>query len=960
MPDVRVTKSALFSGGRDQIISVALATATEQPLPETTPPLQLSIGASTDVPVKIGAADSAKISISADASASLTPIFSSNAATTQQQLTSAGLGTYFAGRNADQFLLLLELGVKAAVGATATIQYQGLGVGVDLKAGVDASYRYARSFLKTRPAGEVITDFLKDFTVPAALDRALLPDEVLLFEFGGSAAFGLNVSAGYKLAGAKAFSLGDLALQETYAFSLAGKLRLTAQFAGRFNIEVRPTGDGGWASLVVKKNDNRAFGIAAQIDAGAQFDTGGLPATANEFLEAALGLRAKNWISYFKRAQTLTDPNAVKAMLDKLASSFIDKWLGQAFQQLETGPAAEVFAKIKEALASYDALGDEAVTLFDRYYDPIANRIAAPLQDALDTLAKISSWTELRGVLDGPLGDVLTILTGGELLEWKAAGDAKIAELQARITKAKELIENPTAIHDRLRSLIATAKKEFGLDKLANLLRQADPEKLKTIADQRITGFAERLIGQTVDSIAGSRVGEVAKDINSILNGIQSFNEKFYAKLLESVKQSFALSLHAGYNKATANDALISCEVNLATPRGRALMAAAGRTRFADLLTTDDPDVIRNIDGNVVRTVSRESTVSINLTGWHDSTWSYQSIRNLVVNADQHIRSTPGGLVVSTDLDLTIGSSTKRQNEQMTTAFVLNVVGLTKAGAKPDRRTLQFPIDSIASMKASYALAISDDDTTRDELAGYLGAANALGFDTGGIPASEAIGRLLPQQNQSFGKVTVSYDVQFTPAGIQAVFSKPIDRVAAEQQLRSTMRTLLLLNYLPPATGRAEIGWAYNSPSLYTLWKNTTAKDATAFIAPGDTLPKRFAPIDPKSPIPGVAAPTSVTLDRFQRGILDLLFRIEDLTAAAFDSLLALTPPFQPAAYQNAMAKFGGALQEYDRLDRGDNTILAVLDQLIAASGVQSARNSSVTVTAQLPNQQLITKMLIA
>src|SRR5437762_3282519 len=109
MADITVDRSAVFSGGKNELITIALATATNQPLPESASPLALSIGADAATPVKIGAADSAKLSVSAEATAALTPVWSSTAAAHSQQLQAVGLDTYFA-THADELLLLLELG----------------------------------------------------------------------------------------------------------------------------------------------------------------------------------------------------------------------------------------------------------------------------------------------------------------------------------------------------------------------------------------------------------------------------------------------------------------------------------------------------------------------------------------------------------------------------------------------------------------------------------------------------------------------------------------------------------------------------------------------------------------------------------------------------------------------------------------------------------------------------------
>src|SRR5262249_61817406 len=66
--------------------------------------------------------------------------------------------------------------------------------------------------------------------------RAPEPGEAIALRYGGYLKLGAEVSAGYRLSGTKAMSIGGLALSERYDLSVIGKIGLTAGVAGRFSI----------------------------------------------------------------------------------------------------------------------------------------------------------------------------------------------------------------------------------------------------------------------------------------------------------------------------------------------------------------------------------------------------------------------------------------------------------------------------------------------------------------------------------------------------------------------------------------------------------------------------------------------------------------------------------------------------------------------------------------------------
>ena len=116
------------------------------------------------------------------------------------------------------------------------------------------------------------------------------------------------------------------------------KLGLTGGVAGRFRIEVRP-GANGWAHVVVRKSRDKRFSIAADVTAGATFESEGLPGSADDFVSALVGLNSKNWLQLFNQVESLTDFNSLRLYLDKLAQGFVEDLAALLAIGVRTGEA---------------------------------------------------------------------------------------------------------------------------------------------------------------------------------------------------------------------------------------------------------------------------------------------------------------------------------------------------------------------------------------------------------------------------------------------------------------------------------------------------------------------------------------------------------------------------------------------------------------------------------------------
>src|SRR5262249_31625869 len=148
-----------------------------------------------------------------------------------------------------------------------------------------------------------------------------------------------------------------------------------------------------------------------------------------------------------------------------------------------------------------------------------------------------------------------------------------------------------------------------------------------------------------------------------------AFFASFDKILKEAAVQKFTLALHAAYNRASENDALIDMEIKLRdgdaiNPIGLKYMAAAGRGDFQEVLARFQPDVVKLRKGLLSHTVSRTTSLTFNIAGWHRQ-FNYESMHRVIVDTEQQIRDSGHGLIsVFTTVDLKADSERRKRGSK--------------------------------------------------------------------------------------------------------------------------------------------------------------------------------------------------------------------------------------------------------------------------------------------------------
>ena len=918
-----------------------------EPLKKSTAPIiSLGVAAPPGEALTIGIGDSAKVSFGAQSSVLLTPIWRD--VSPPEPLSLIGVPHYFADdAHADRVLLLLDIGGGAETSAKAAARFGTLATDATLAAGADARFLYARSFPSTATAAELLAEFFASVQMPASVTD-LSEDRVTVLEYGGYASLGASLGYGYEIKGTPSFEIGQMRLTESYAFSLLAQARIAAKIAGRFRISVRQGSQDGWARIDLHRATSSTLAIAADVKANADLQPVDFPVSTDELLEAIFGLRAKNFLHLLEEVRTYTDVGMLRTRLDTLAEGFIEEFVGAAFEELAAKTRFdELLTKATAVAQSYRDVGDHAVALFDRYFDPVTGAVDTKLEAMLDLVARETDWNRFKGDIDPTLWAVVNQLTGGDPLAFalKIAGPGgvkSLEEIQARARGALSLIRESS--HAEIRQVIALARQRFPLDAFVTALADLDGPKLRGLTEKRLRGFVERLTGKVVDGLAASEVGRLATRVNEALGKLDEAKTVLHARIVETLTQSAEFELHRGYHQAGEGDALISVEVELAA---RDLLRAAAHGDFATVLSAVPSGMVQLRDGVLTNKLQEQSKLSVNAVGWHTE-WVYDALDQLIVESEQRVFAEAGNqltLLTTIEMQRTkdVRRGRERARERVYTNLVLRFLGESSGALRFDAQDKRYLIEAITGMASRYQLLFDDQSTTPAELAQYLSFADDFGLAPSDVAAEAALAPLLPRDPQgNLGSVTISYDVRFTEAGLKALLQRPV--LASESgRIRRMMRLMVLANFVgsPELAGRA---WVYWTPSAYEMWKEKGGGFAN--------VARTFRNIAP-SPLRNLQAARSVTLDTFNLRQLETLYRIEERVVRAFtrlSELLTGQDGVSPVAYEKALADFGSALKEFDSIDEGDNTIFAVFDHLIQSalppgSGTHH-RSSSLTLTS--------------
>jgi hypothetical protein len=922
-----------------------------KPLEPGSPVLATSFSAAGSQAISLGQPSTVKVGVTASATAALTPYFSGTSGADLKALRAHGVGDFFAGgANADRVILGLDLGAAAGASLTGSFSYAPLTATVTVDAGADGGYSYYRALDGSLAARTLLPQFFREMRLPEQLDRAPEPGESIGLRYGGYLRLGAEASVGYELAGTKSIGLGELQLSERYGLSVLGRVGLAAGIAGRFSILVTGAdGAPGWARVQVTRHRASDTRMAADVNVTFVNHLDGLPADANDFLGAVLGVNSRSFIHVLERAHELSDFDAFSAAIDGLAKRYVGEFIGKAFDKLKGRTEfARFLARVNEVVTSYETLEERAITLLDTYFDQLG--VLTEFLDRIEAL-QASELETLRGRLTPRLWAILSQLTDGDPLGFllgrvilRGTEVDSLTELKARAGAVLALIRDDA--HAEIREVIGIANRSFGIEALFREAAKIDTvDELQALATEKVGQFISRLVGRTLDSATNLKAA--LAELKAVLDKMDAFTTRLYTAFKEATNSSYAMALHAEYSRATDADALVDVLINMARPDGRALLVQAARGEFEAVLINPDSDLVRLREGVFTHRTRRQSAFKVNIVGWHLD-WSYEGFDRVITESEQRIVPSDRGLLVLSTTTLEIERRRKRQDEVMHAQFLLQALGQSAGVLAADEGTHSYVIDSLTALAARYDLAFTDEDTSEVELHDYLAFARDVGLADQGANLLSLLPFLTRAPNGGFGRIEATYQVRFGPAAIGALLEVKTISAAAEARIRATMRRMVLANYLKN-DAQLDVAFAYATPSVHAVFAD---EGPAAFT---NASARVFA----VAPSLSVYAPARVQLGRDELLVLASLIDIEQSMVRAIGDLvriLAAGKVLKPLAFEKKLGAFGKALQEFDRFDQvsnargvGTSTIFAMIEALAQqASGSVSVHEAVLQLRSEV------------
>jgi hypothetical protein len=837
--------------------------------------------------------------------------------------------------------LLLQGNADASAKGSAPIGPLKTTFGVT--AGGSLSYELLQIHKASVPARKVLRDLFSAVRLPQQLDTADEipgPGEVIVARFGGYLKLTGQVSFGYSMTGSRDIAVGKLNLDLDYALKVSAGLSASYSVAGEFELEARAGSHPGFVRYVVRKSRESQFNFAADFGVDATWHLKGLPDTADEFLVKAFGAHAERALKLFGKAQTYTNLEELEKAAGKLVMGGLrdlsQKLIGQA---LSNATLNEFLKRMLQVADVYNHLDQRIIHLYEDFLDEVPqltsmlDRLADLTRDGLKDVSDSQTWALINRLAGGRLHDILM-------------EDEAFAEFARLIQEAKNFVTE--GAKQEIRDAVAALKAAFPLDGLlAGLRGVTTPAQLKTLADEKLQGLAEQLLGKTFEQIRSSNLGKTLKELHTTINEVADFKTKYCRKLTEVAHQSFSAQLHFAYSRASARTALLDVEVDVSTPEGQRLARLAAGGDFADLLANYNSKTVRINKGVFTHSTSTSTQLQVNLFGF-----GIEGMTRVIQNTEEALEAHEGGLLHIYTTKTQIEERRKRGGELTASTFLF----ATLAKAFQPEGSREYLIRTLPRMSVQYDLLEEDDKTKPEEMRQILELAALVGI----LPDTATfVDQLRDQFPKGLGKVTAKYVVRYDSDAVAAAFQ--LQDGANRENLRrfatETMRTYIATKYtaMPATHGMALLGFAYLSPETFSLFKKLGPPAFTKSHITV-TLPAWFTQGAAQSlELSQVPKESLKTLYIVEGTFLDRLVELDKTMDGLRDGSIGVS-----ADDLNEQVKDFVAMADDLSFGR-ENAFFAVFDRLVLeGSGGKALRNSALVLEITPPGGEKVTKVLTA
>lgn len=886
-------------------------------------------------PFAFGAPNGAQIGITANAS-SANQVSLIWPGQNGPALAEFGLDAHF---DASMLYARISLSGKADGSAKGSWPAGPLSATFGVAAGGVVTYDRLKLYPKTEVAAKILGDLIGGVRLPQQLtDPAAIPapGEVLATRFYGYLKADAGVTWGYSLTGTRSTNLKDLSLDLEYALQIGGSVSAAYQLADDLRIEALRGGEDGWLRVVVRKDKSSQFSLKGDFSFSGTPRLNGLPSSADDFLTKLLGADVGTFLDYMRQAQTYSSLDQLEQLVGRLGQQTVQnlsqKWIGAA---LSGSTFQQYLAVAKRVVDEYQNVDSRILQLYAEYVGKLPQ-----LQALMGEFQKITSTAAFGEINDPAVIEKIRALWNDRFPDLLLS-DGEVAEFQKWVGAAGDFLEGDPS--REVRDFIAVVKQDFPLDSLLNQIGEFDtPQKLQALADTKLQGLVERMLGTTFEEIRKTRAPQVLDQLQQTLIKIENFKQTWYQKLTEVFQKTYTFELEAAYTRAAGETALIDIQVNLAAPAGPEIAKQATSGDFTRALRAYDPAVVKVAKGLLTHSFSRSGQINVNLFGWTSDRFV-----QLVQNCEEALQPQGGGLLHVFTTSTSIEQKKSRGGRHKETAaskFLLRTVAEifqpSGGGGMADARTRAYILQTLNSLSVDYTLDETQDVATAEELQNDLNLAEFLGLIAS---AGDFVTTLNRQFPGGLGKVTASYVVRYDDEAVKKAFSLSVS--AVESIARETMRRFISTKYqnLPLTAHIRPLGAAYASPEVFAVYKKgfTALRDANIAVKAKGGASESLSP--------SVKA-SLITLFNVEQSYVK---RLRELNQT-IRGLAAGTGTFSLQELNGDAERFVSMADDMDKYR--ENAFFAVFDKLVRAGG--GASKSSMILTIAPPNGEAVTKIL--
>jgi len=850
---------------------------------------------------------------------------------------------------------------KAEGTANADFPTGPLSVTAGIAAGGTVAYERWITRNERLRASSILGDLYQGIRLPQHVDEISeipAPGELLVSRFGGYLRLNAGLSWGYSVTGTRNIGVNNLKLDLEYRLRTIAAISLGYKLAGEFQIEARPGSEQNWCRFVVRKSRESQASVAADFAWEADIEAKGLPESADDFLSKLIGTHADRMLELFHDVRRYTNLEDLENAAGRLLMVALRKYSQEALGIALANQTVQQFVLRMQQIANAYANLDRRI--IDLYHTILEAKEAelTTITTALDLVLGAGSREQLLSLTGTPgfsgVIDLLRRFYNEQLFDVLQKNENFTEALQL-LGQAKRFIDGEADAE--IKKWIDLLKQEFPLDKLLAKLSTLKTEAdIRALADEKLKGLVESLVGKAFDQLKKTDVKELLDILGNNLSKVENFKNKWYERLREEVKQSFQAKLHLAYTRARRNEKLLDVEINLAHEKGQKLARLATRGDFHEVLNSYDATVVRLRQGMFRDQLESATEVKVNVLGW-----GLEGIVTLVREVDHAIEAQGSGLLHVYTARTYVERKKKsgwRFKEEMYSKFLLTAVAEQSQAQGEEFKPMGASL--IKALTGDYRLMEKDEDTSVEELTQHLRFAALLGL-LREDPASYAR-QLAEDCGGELGAVKVDYRVKFSHQDLLTAFrfSDANDPDGGElgKLIRVAMRDFILHKYgaMPSTHWLARVGFAYCSEIAYRWHRSASLRNNLKSVF----LPAWFI---------GQKKPIEVSIPGNMVELVQTLFNYEDSLVEAMQSLKR----GMDRVRQNQKVRFGdfkeaidGLIESAKNLGGYDASCLpAILDRLIQLATGGTASRDTIMILEVKPRsgplfRQTVTRVLAA